>query len=341
MKKLIILLAVVTLSITAFSQNVTKKSFTDVKTIKISTISGDCEIRKSSGNTVEVELAHSLGRNDFAPTMEQSGDRLEIAEQFKGNRYDTIKSKNGATQLRLVKHGPITWKLSIPDHMRIMFNTGSGSLTVSDVVDISLSATTGAGNLEFSSLNGVLDATTGSGNVEMSKFSGHGRINTGSGSMNVADSDGELSMNCGSGNIRITNVKAEFSVNTGSGHLDGDRIVLTGSGNFNTGSGRAKVTLDESPKFDITVNAGSGRAELNFNGNEINGEVVMKASKEHGSISAPFEFDKTEVVDSRHGSGNVTTVNGNSFIIVKTAQRGKGTNRITLSTGSGDAVLRK
>jgi hypothetical protein len=80
------------------------------------------------------------------------------------------------------------------------------------------------------------------------------------------------------------------------------------------------------------VNTGSGNAELNFNGNEIAGEVVMKANKRSGNIEAPFEFDKTEEIDNG-GRDNVT--------LVKTAQRGKGTNRIMVSTGSGDAVLRK
>jgi len=316
MKKLVILIAVVAISVTAFSQNTTKKTFTGVKRIKISTSSGSCEIKKSSGNTVEVELTHSLDERYFTPTMEQSGDRLEIGEEFTGNNFN----------------GTIKWKLAIPDGMRVSFKTGSGDLVVSDVADIDLNAGTGSGDLEFSSVKGVVDATTGSGNVEMSKFSGSGRMNTGSGDMNVENSDGELSMNCGSGDIRFTQVKAELDVNTGSGDINGDKITITGSSRFNTGSGRSKLTLAESPKFDISMNSGSGNAELNFNGNEIIGQVVMKASKEHGNISAPFEFDKSEEVDNG-GRNNVT--------IVKTAQRGKGTNRIMLSTGSGDAVLRK
>jgi DUF4097 and DUF4098 domain-containing protein YvlB len=316
MKKLIILIAVVALSITAFSQNVTKKSFSGVKRIKISTSSGDCEIKKSSGSTVEVELSHSLDQRYFTPIMEQSGDRLDISEEFKGNNFS----------------GTVKWKVSVPDGMRVTFKTGSGDLVVSDVVDIDLNAGTGSGDLEFSSVKGTLDATTGSGNVEMSKFSGQGSMNTGSGDMNISDSDGELNMNCGSGDIRFTQVKAELSVNTGSGDINGDKLAITGSSRFNTGSGRARLTLAETPKFDLSVNSGSGNAELNFNGNEISGQVVMKASKEHGNISAPFEFDKTEEVDNG-GRNNVT--------LVKTKQVGKGTNRIMLSTGSGDAILKK
>jgi DUF4097 and DUF4098 domain-containing protein YvlB len=315
MKKLMILIVAVAVSATAFSQNTTKKSFIGVKRIKISTSSGDCEIKKSSGNTVEVEFSHSLDERYFTPVMEQSGDRLEISEEFTGGNFS----------------GTVKWKLAIPDGMRVTFKTGSGDLTVSDV-NVDLNAGTGSGDLDFSSLKGTLDATTGSGTVELAKFDGNGRVNTGSGDMNVSDSNGELSMNCGSGDIRMSSLKAELDVNTGSGSINGDKIILSGSSRFNTGSGKAKITLAESPKYDIAVNSGSGNAELNFNGNEINGQVVMKASKEHGNISAPFEFDKTEELDNS-GRNNVT--------IVKTAQRGKGTNRIMVATGSGDAVLRK
>jgi DUF4097 and DUF4098 domain-containing protein YvlB len=150
--------------------------------------------------------------------------------------------------------------------------------------------------------------------------------------MDVRDSEGDIDLNCGSGDIKLSQTRAFFAVNTGSGNVSADKITINGSSRFNTGSGRARIGLAATPKFDLSVNSGSGDAELNFNGNEIAGEIVMKASKRDGSISAPFEFDRTEEIDNG-GRNNVT--------IVKTAQIGKATNRITVSTGSGEAVLRK
>jgi hypothetical protein len=91
------------------------------------------------------------------------------------------------------------------------------------------------------------------------------------------------------------------------------------------------VILASSPKYNLSVASGSGNAELNFNGNEINGEIVMKANKRNGNISAPFEFDKTEEVENGDRD-NVT--------IKKTVTKGKGTQRISVSTGSGDAILK-
>lgn len=317
MKKFITLalVAAIAFAVPALAQTVVKKSYTGVKRIKISTSSGNCDITKSSGNTVEVELSHTLDERSFVPRMEQSGERLEIGEEFKGSNFN----------------GNVRWKLAIPDGLRVNFTTGSGDLIVTGV-NVDLDATTGSGDLEFSKLKGTLDGNTGSGDVDLAAFSGEAKINTGSGDMDVRDSDGDIDLNCGSGDIKVSAVKAAFSVNTGSGNVTADKITIAGASRFNTGSGRARVTLAATPTFDLGVNSGSGDAELNFNGNEIIGQVVMQASKRWGNISAPFEFDKTEEVD-HGGKDNVT--------IVKTAQRGKGTNRITVGTGSGDAILRK
>jgi hypothetical protein len=317
MKKYIVLaaIALIVFAGPAFGQTTVKKSFTGVKRIKLATSSGDCEVRKSSGATVELELTHSYDERYFVPRIEQSGERLELGEEFNGRNFN----------------GNVRWKLSIPDGVKVSFSTGSGNL-IATGVSIDLNATSGSGDLEFSSVKGEIDANTGSGNVDITNFNGEAKFNTGSGDMSVTDSEGEIDLNCGSGDIKVYQAKGYFAVNTGSGNINADKITISASSKFNTGSGRAKVTLAATPKFDLSVNSGSGDAELNFNGNEIVGEVVMKASKRNGRISAPFEFDKTEEID-QYDKDNIT--------VVKTAQRGKGTNRISVSTGSGDAVLRQ
>lgn len=317
MKKLILLSAIALMIVASpvFAQKTTKKSFTNVKRINMTTASGSCEIRKGSGNSVEVEVTYTYDEDTFTPRLEQSGERLELGEDRHG------RDQNGSSR----------WTISIPDGMKMRFQTGSGDLVITGV-NIDINAGTGSGDLEFSNLKGTLDATTGSGEVTLANFNGEARVNTGSGDMDVRDSSGDIDMNCGSGDIRISQVKAAFQVNTGSGTINADKITIEAASKFNTGSGRAKVTLAATPKFDLAINSGSGDAELNFNGNEISGEIVMRASKRNGNISAPFEFDKTEEVDQ--GGYNNTT-------IVKTAQRGKGTNRISVSTGSGDATLKK
>lgn len=98
---------------------------------------------------------------------------------------------------------------------------------------------------------------------------------------------------------------------------------------FNTGSGDVYVGLSGSLKHDISVNSGSGDSVLDFNGNDINGTVVMTANKRNGEIHAPFAFDKEEEIDN--GSGHST--------IKKTAVLGDGVVQIKVGTGSGDARI--
>jgi hypothetical protein len=108
-------------------------------------------------------------------------------------------------------------------------------------------------------------------------------------------------------------------------------LTTDGSQFFYDGSGTVEVELASSPKHDISVTSGSGDAIVNFNGNEIKGEIVMKASKKHGNIEAPFAFDKTEEI--QHSWQRCDHP--------KNCGERKLDTRISISTGSGDAVLKK
>lgn len=318
MKKILILAVIAFVASTAISyaQKTVTKSFTGVKRIKMSTGSGDCEIKKASGSTVEVEVKYTYDDNRFTPKFMQTGTLLMIGEDRNGNgNYN----------------GTVTWQVAVPDGMTFDFTTGSGNMIVSGV-NIQLDANSGSGDLEFSSLKGEIDANTGSGNVDVRDFTGNAKVNTGSGDMDVTNTDGEIDLNCGSGDIKVSQAKGYFTINTGSGNINADKLTITESGKFNTGSGRARVSLAATPKGDISINSGSGTSELSFGGNEIVGEIVMRASKKHGRIIAPFEFDKTE--EESNGNNNDVT-------IVKSVKKGNGTNRISISTGSGDAVLKQ
>ena len=295
------------------AQSALNKSFNGVKKIKINTASGSCEITRSKDASVGVNVEHTYDSR-FEPRMEMEDDHLVIKEVFNGNQF----------------HGYSKWKLTVPDNISIDFSTGSGDFTAGEI-SLDLDATTGSGNLTFTKVKGKVEGSTGSGDVELIFFDGDADLNTGSGNMNVENSRGDLSLNCGSGNIKLNDNQAVISANTGSGSIDARNLVLKGSSKFNTGSGDAEVGLASTPTYDLSVNSGSGDAQLNFNGNEIKGEIVMQASKRNGKIDAPFEFDKTEEINNW----------GDNVTVKKTAVKGNASNRISVSTGSGSAVLKK
>lgn len=298
-----------------FAQKEINKTFSGVKSIRMNTSSGDCRILKSADATVSVSVRHGYEENEFEPGFLQTGDRLELKENYKA------QSVSGSSPV---------WTVTIPEGIDVRFRTGSGSIEATSM-KLQLDVNTGSGSVTFTRVTGDVTVNTGSGDLDIEAFDGVLDGSTGSGTIRVLNSKGELKLNCGSGNIRITDSQAEFRASTGSGDVAARNLTLVGASRFNTGSGDAQVLLAETPQFDIAVGSGSGNAELDFNGNEISGEIVMTANKSRGKIVAPFEFEKTEE----------TKEWGDQITVRKSAMRGKGKQKVSVSTGSGEAIIRK
>jgi hypothetical protein len=290
------------------AQKDASKSFDGIKSIRMNTSSGNCKIQKSSNSTVSVKVQYTYDDSDYRPEMVKNGDRLEIREEF----------------LKRSVSGSSDWVLSVP------FNTGSGDIEVADL-KINLDGTTGSGDLFLTNVSGEIKGTTGSGNIELRKVNADIRATTGSGDIDLEGSSGDISITCGSGNLNLNDSKASFRAITGSGSIRTRNLAITGSSSFATGSGNARIVLAATPESNLSVASGSGDAEVDFNGNAIQGEIVMRASKRNGRIEAPFEFDKTEEIDNG---------NRNDVTVEKTVVKGNSNNRIRISTGSGAAILK-
>src|SRR5689334_7533643 len=108
MKKILYLVAVaIMITGVTFGQTNVKRSFTGVKSIKLRTSSGNCEIKKASGSSVELDLNYTFEKDEYEPRIEQSGDRLDLGEEFRGHNHN----------------GSARWTLSIPDGLSIRFST--------------------------------------------------------------------------------------------------------------------------------------------------------------------------------------------------------------------------
>jgi hypothetical protein len=315
MKNIIFTLLILCVFTITYGQDQTiSKSYKDIKTIRLATASGDIELKKSSGSEVKVVLKHSYDSDEFEPVFEVNGGRLTLEEKFdRGNHSGNSK-----------------WSLEIPDGISLKVNTGSGDVSV-DGLNIDMTSNTGSGNIMLTSVKGDLDFNTGSGDIEIEKAEGEVKLNTGSGRITASNGTGFYSFNAGSGDIRLSKLKGDFRINTGSGDVSGKELTLTGSSSFNTGSGDATVTLSSALDFNISVNSGSGNSTLNFNGNAINGQVVMSANKRGGDIVAPFKFDSEEVIDDHNSNARIE----------KTAKIGNKDIKIRVSTGSGTAEIAK
>lgn len=314
MKKLLSILLLLTAFVTYAQDKTVTKNFKGIKSIRLSTASGDIALKKGSGSDVNVSLKHSYDNDEFEPVFEESAGRLTIEERFDRGSH----------------HGSANWTLEIPDNLDVKVNTGSGNITV-DGLNIELRSNTGSGDVIITSVKGDLDFNTGSGDIEIEKADGEIRLNTGSGQIRANGGTGVYSFNAGSGNIKLESLNGDLKVNTGSGNITAKAITVNGSSSFNTGSGSATVTLAGPLNHNISVNSGSGNSTLNFNGNTIAGEVVMTANKRGGDIVAPFKFDKEETIEDGH----------NNSRIEKTAKIGSKDIRIRVGTGSGKAEITK
>ncbi len=308
-----IILGIFLIPLTLGAQEEKTKTFNGIKSIRMNTSSGIHKIQKSTNTSVTVLLRHTY-KAGIEHTIEQDGDRLIINE--------TLTDRNA--------RGESSWMLTVPDDLPIRFLTGSGNIDASDI-KLDLDATTGSGDLVFRKVTGHIKATTGSGDLELQGFNGDINVTIGSGNARVENSQGNIRVNCGSGTIRVADSKAKFRMNNGSGNVVSRNITLDGSSQFNSGSGNAQVILAVTPQHNLSVNSGSGAAELNFNGNEIAGEIVMRANKRTGIISSPFPFDKEEEIS---GEGGQVTMK-------KTFMKGNSSRVIEVTTGSGEAIIKK
>ena len=130
---------------------------------------------------------------------------------------------------------------------------------------------TGSGNIEIGGLKITINASFGSGNIQMKDLNGEFKSNTGSGNLSFMDMEGLLRANTESGCIRIE--------------------YLNGDADLNTGSGNTQIVLVDVLNYDLSLNIGSGDVVLDFNGQEIAGKFIMKAS-DKDDIRAPFRFDE-------------------------------------------------
>lgn len=321
LKATLLTLAFLMVTTLAFAQETVEKSYSGIKSIRLTTASGNGTIKKSSSNEVKVKLRYTYDDDVYEPSFEQKGDRLYIEEDFKRSRWS---------------RGYAEWTIEVPDGIDMEFKTGSGNIEVAGV-NIELNSNTGSGNIEVEEVTGRVRANTGSGNITLIDINGEARGNTGSGSIRLTSIKGDANFNTGSGNIRGNGVEGEFSMNTGSGNIDITDAIITGSSSFNTGSGTTEVSLGGPLNYDLSLSTGSGNSILNFNGQNISGEFVMRAS-EKGDIRAPFDFDK-EYEDDRSRSYSSRRGRRNGY--VKEAKIGNKDILVKISSGSGRAVVKK
>ncbi len=332
----------------ARAQKTIDKTFKAKESVHISTVSGDCVIKKGDGNEIKVHLSYTYDDDCFTARFNEKEDVLEIKEDFDGNC-----------------RGESNWTITIPENTNVKFNSASGKVAISGVSK-STSVTTASGDVKLSNLKGEVKLNTASGDVNINTINAGLKVNTASGKIMAENLEGKIKVATASGDVKITNAKGELKVSLASGEFDADKlegkikisaasgdidiknanaalklncasgdieaenIIITGESSFSAASGDVGLSLAKSSAYDLTLSSASGDATLNYNGNALNGFYEFTAKVKKGKIISPIKFDKEEVIEK----------NGKKYD-VKSFTKGNSTPVILIKTSSGVAKLVK
>ena len=313
MKLLSILTVLSFLALPALSQKTIEKSFSEVTDIELSTSSGDIYLEKGSSDVVEVRVEHTYDEGDVEFIFNQRGSRLEMEEDFKS------RSSSGSSK----------WYLKVPDNLEFELNAASGDVTAGNL-DLELELNVASGDFSGEKLKGEVEVNVASGDIEITDSQIDIEANSASGDIQIDRHNGDIEANTASGDISVGSSVGSFDINAASGDLEISGIEITGRSGFNAASGDVEIVLSSELNHDISVNSSSGNAVLDFNGNKIEGSVIMEANKRNGEIVAPFEFDSTEEIKE-----------GSNTTIRKTTKLGSKDIKIEVSTGSGKAQIKE
>lgn len=294
------------------SRDAMSETFEGVESIRIRTVSGDCEIKTGESDKIEVNLEFSIRpRDSFEPEMRQRGKTLVLEEDFHGS-----------------SSGHSYWNLTVPATIDIDFESASGDFEASGL-EGDVEVETASGDVAIAQSNGDFELSSASGDIILENVSGFIDVSTASGDVRADNLSGRISLSTASGRVDVQDSKGDFALSSASGDVDAVGITLEDRSSFETASGRVYVELAESAAHDMRLSSASGKATLNYNGNPIEGyfEFIAKANR-RGRISAPFDFDKE---DEFYRWGDE--------YVAKSFTRGGDNPEILLETASGRVYL--
>ena len=269
----------------------TVSSFTNVQEVDLYIIAGSLEIIPSGSDQLVVEGYYEEERIEVR--IQQTGDQLVIKES------SPQRNNNGYS----------TWKIAVPDGMAIKVNIGAGGVTAENFRG-SLSGSNGTGGLKLIGGKGTIQWSSGTGDIIASGF------------------DGTLHGSSGTGMLTFKNSSGSFNASSGTGNVRASQLTVTSPSAFSSGTGDVYYSFRSSLEAKVSVNSGTGKAQLDLNGQEFNGTLIMRCNEKKGRIKAPFSFTE----ETTKGRGKKTT-------LVKIKRFGNDDFGMEVTTGTGTATV--
>jgi len=239
-------------------------------------------------------------------TYTHSSDNFEpIFRERSGrlNLEEKFRGKNG--------EGDSHWELKIPDGIEVEFESATG-------------------NLLLTNLTTELEGSSGTGNIEVRNSSGEFELNSGTGKVEIKDSQGEFELNSGTGRVSVEMCEGEFDANSGTGKVEAINIKVNSKGDFNSGTGDVTVISPSGENFTLEINSGTNDAVLDMKGQKLKGYFEFRTQARSGKIRCSEKWDTEEEYQE-----------GRTTYLKKSFTRGETNPRYYISSGTGDAELKK
>ena len=219
-----------------------------IKTLEIEAGAGFLNIEGKAG-AKEISLGADIwsqGEDTYTLTLERKGDTAILVA--KNHSAMNFSWSNNSPQINVT--------LSLPDHLMLNINDGSGDITLENhkakthiqdgsgsikVSDLKadLVMSDGSGPIWVRNLEGALELEDGSGGIQLDQISKSVNIDDGSGEILARHLGADITIEDNSGSITIEDAKGVVTIDDGSGS-----IYIDGAAGFNLiddGSGQVKV----------------------------------------------------------------------------------------------------
>lgn len=308
-----------------YADEVIEKTYEDIKSINVHTVSGDCVVKSHNKDTVELKAIYREKSDIYEITMDVIQSELKIREKYKG------RGNNIDQRLKLELIVPENTKLDFGSasgefyaygfNGKIEAQSASGDLTVYDNQS-KTELETASGDITIKDIQAKIEISAASGDVEVISCKGELEITNASGRISVKDFEGKLETSNASGTIKVEDCKlsenCEFS--NASGDIDLENCDLSDYCEVSSATGDIDIVMSENTRGDnFEFSTYSGDVTIRLKDGRLSGEVNTRKNNSV-YISSDIQITKEIITDSEKqitfGSGesdvtiNVSTHSG-------------------------------
>ena len=266
--------------------------------LRIRNLSGNVEVRRASGSTVDVSASPepSSDRWSFLSgpvepvsfVTGNSGSDVVVCAVSKSVPDCAADELNGPRNQMNWSPQPMRIVVQLPAGVSIQSGTMHGDLLIAGTRG-AVVASTGHGQISVSDVSGTVSASSGHGDLKLSGIAGQAKASTGHGDINVA-ANGPVQASTGHGDVVVA--------------LGASAATGTGDMAFSTGHGNISVRAPRDLRGTIDISTGNGEVSTDFPLRMSDERNRSRSRSAHGTLG-----DDNRSVRMSSGHGDISLTN--------------------------------